>query len=300
MLDDTDNKLLKRNYALTVIIAEEMASVNFRDIFSHLQPENYPCVEFLVCSGSDKSLLDDVPDRQNVRIIRTHSDSRIPLLWRDGIRAAQADKVALTTAHCVPSRSWVKQLLAYPMEGNQVAVGGAVANAENDTTVGRVIYLLRYVRYTKSRPSGRAEDLAADNALYRKTDILAHDDLLEIGFWEPSFHARFLAEGKTMQFDNELLVVHKNCYGIKQFMGQRYSHGIEFGMARAKVMSFTKRLAMIALSPLIPLVFTRKIMATARRDKQFDLGLNRDMFWLLVFVLAWSVGETVGYIKKGK
>tara|TARA_R110001599_G_scaffold81464_1_gene219697 strand:- start:8380 stop:9291 length:912 start_codon:yes stop_codon:yes gene_type:complete len=298
VLDDTDNKLSNGNYALTVIIAEEMATANLRDIFTHLQPESHPSVEFLVCTGRDRSMLDGVPDRKNVRIIRAHADSRIPLLWRDGIRAAQADKVALTTAHCVPPQSWIKQLLAYPLEGKQVAVGGAIENVENDTTVGRVIYLLRYVRYTKSRPNGRVDDLAADNALYRKADILAHDDLLEIGFWEPSFHERFLAEGKIMQFDNELLVVHKNCYGIKQFMRQRYSHGIEFGMARAKVMSVTKRFAMIALSPLIPLVFTRKIMATARRDKQFDLGFNRDMFWLLVFVLAWSVGETLGYIKK--
>ncbi|WP_303286381.1 glycosyltransferase [Marinobacter sp. SS8-8] len=283
---------------MTVIVAEEMASANLEEIFRHLQPEKYPCVEFLICSGSDDSLLDAVPDSQNVRIIHAQSDSRIPLLWRDGIRAAQADKVALTTAHCIPSQDWIKQLLACPLEGGQVAVGGAIENIENDTVIGRVIYLLRYVRYTRSRPSGRADDLAADNALYRKADILAHEDLLEAGFWEPSFHQRFLAEGKSMAFDNNLVVVHRNCYSAKQFIQQRYSHGVEFGMARAKTMSTPKRLTMIALSPLIPLVFTRKIIAAARRDKQFNLGLNRDMFWLLVFVLAWSMGETVGYVKR--
>ena len=101
-----------------------------------------------------------------------------------------------------------------------------------------------------------------------------------------------------MTFDNDLVVVHRNCYSTRQFIHQRFSHGIEFGMARAKVMNAPRRLMMIALSPLIPVVFTRKIMAAARRDKQFNLGLNRDMFWLLVFVLAWSIGETVGYAKK--
>jgi hypothetical protein len=298
MVNNTENRSSKNHYDLTVIIAEEMASANLRNVFIRLQPENYPAVEFLVCSGSDSSLLGVVPDRQNVRIVRAQSDNRIPLLWRDGIRAAQAEKVALTTAHCVPSNDWLERLLAYPLEGNQVAVGGAIENAQNDTRIGRVIYLLRYVRYTKSRLSGPAEDLAADNALYRKADILAHKDLLEIGFWEPSFHERFLAEGKSMKFDNELIVVHHNCYSAKQFVLQRYSHGVEFGIARAKAMSGAKRLMMIALSPLIPLVFTRKIIAAARRDQRFDLGLNREMGWLLVFVLAWSAGETVGYIKK--
>jgi hypothetical protein len=287
------------NYHLTVIIAEEMAAANLPEIFANIQPENYQDVEFLVCSGSDMSLLNAVPIRENVRIIPAHSSSRIPLLWRDGIKEAQAEKVALTTAHCVPSQTWVQQLLAYPLSGNQVAVGGAIENFENDTTVGQVIYLLRYVRYTKVRPSACADDIAADNALYRKADILAHQDLLEIGFWEPSFHQRFMAQGMVMHFDNELMVMHRNRYSTKQFMRQRYCHGIEFGMARAKEFGFAKRLMMILLSPLIPVLFTKKIVAKARFDKQFDLGVNRNMFWLLAFVLAWSAGETVGYIKKG-
>lgn len=287
-----------KHYALTVIIAEEMALQNLPGIFLNLQPERHPSVEFLVCSNSDLSQLSAVPDKENVRIIPAQSGSRIPLLWRDGILAARADKVALTTAQCVPSKTWVNQLLAYPLNENQVAVGGAIENVKDDTAVGRMIYLLRYVRYTKARQSGEVEDLAADNALYRKADILAHRDLLEIGFWEPSFHERFIAQGKKMWFDNELIVVHTNCYSSRQFINQRYSHGVEFGMARAKMMRFTKRLLMIGLSPLIPVVFTRKIIARARLDKQFTLGLNGDLFWLLVFVLAWSVGETVGYIKK--
>ena len=140
--------------------------------------------------------------------------------------------------------------------------------------------------------------MAADNALYRKADILAHEDLLKIGFWEPSFHERFLAEGKSLEFDNQLVVVHHNCYTAKQFVRQRYSHGIEFGAARARTMTGPRRLMMIALAPLIPVVFTRKIMASARQDNRFNLGLNREMGWLLVFVLAWSAGEAVGYIRK--
>ena len=298
MVNQPETRSPGNNYELTVIIAEEMAAANLQRIFRVLQPENYPRVEFLVCSGSDRSLLCDVPVRANIRIIPAQSDNRIPVLWADGIRAAKAEKVALTTAHCVPGTDWLDRLLTYPLDGIQVAVGGAIENARNDASIGRAIYLLRYVRYTGARPSGLAEDLAADNALYRKADILAHEDLLKIGFWEPSFHQRFLAEGKSLEFDNKLIVIHHNCYTAKQFIRQRYSHGIEFGAARAKAMTGTKRLMMITLSPLIPVVFTKKIMAYARKDKRFNLGLKRDMGWLLVFILAWSAGETVGYIRK--
>ena len=100
-----------------------------------------------------------------------------------------------------------------------------------------------------------------------------------------------------MQFDNELIVVHRNRYSEKQFMNQRFSHGAEFGMERAKSMTLVKRLMMIVLSPLIPLIFLKKIMNKARLDDQFKFGFNLDFFWLFVFILAWALGETIGYGK---
>lgn len=286
------------SYALTVIIAEEMAVNNLAAIFLVLQPQLYTNVEFLVCSASDPALLDDVPIADNVRIIVTDVGARIPLLWRDGIEQAGAEKLALTTAQCIPSAGWIKKLLDYSLSDKDVAVGGAISNRENDNAVGRAIYLLRYVNYTQAKSSAMVDDIAADNAVYSKAAIMAHPDLLQLGFWEPSFHQRFIAEGRRMKFDNTLEVVHSNCYSVKQFCAQRYSHGVEFGRARAKSMLLFKRLIMIVLSPLIPLVFLRKILVKARCDRQFNFAPDRDFFWLMVFILAWAAGETVGYIKK--
>ncbi len=294
-LDNLDPEV---SYKLTVVIAEEMAVANLVEVFDHLQPERYPDVEFLICTASDNLLLSGVPQAVNVRVIPAEPGTRIPLLWRDGIRKAEADKVALTTAHCIPSKQWIEQLLAYDLTDNFVAVGGAIENVKNDNPVGRAIYILRYVNYTKARASGEVQDIAADNALYRKADILRHKDLLDIGFWEPSFHKRFISDGMKMRFDNELTVAHRNRYSVKQFMTQRFSHGIEFGMERAKSMTLAKRLMMIGLSPLIPLVFLRKIMNKTRFDNQFKLRFNLDFFWLFVFILAWALGETIGYGKR--
>jgi len=286
------------SYQLTVVIAEEMAEANLPEIFSHLQPKHYPDVEFLVCTSSVTRLLHGVPQAINVRIISAEPGTRIPLLWRDGIREAKAEKVALTTAQCVPSPDWLGQLMTYDLSENLVAVGGVIENVKNDKPVGRASYLLRYINYAKSRISGEVLDIAADNSLYRKIDILRHKDLLEIGFWEPSFHKRFKTDGLKMLFDNELLVVHRNCYTAKQFMIQRFSHGIEFGRERAKSMTLARRLMMIGLSPLIPLIFLKKIMDKTRLDGQYKLSFNLDFFWLLVFILTWACGETIGYGKR--
>lgn len=294
----SDQPVVKSSmYRLSVIVAEEMAVKNLAEIFEVLNPKSHPEIEFLLCTGSDKKGLLAVPNLPNVRVIAAPYGTRIPLLWRDGIRAAEADRVALTTAHCVPSSDWLERILAYSLDDNCVAVGGAIENAANDSNVGAMVYLLRYVRFTAAKASALVDDIAADNAVYRKADIVEHSDLLDIGFWEPSFHQRFIAEGKQLRFDNQLVVVHKNCYTARQFIGQRFSHGIEFGMARGIAMSVARRLMMILLSPLIPVVFIRKIVRSARSDPQFNFAMNRALMWLLVFVLAWSLGETIGYIK---
>ena len=292
-MSTTDNQ----RYELTVIIAEEIAVANLGDIFKHLDPKQFPTVEFILCSEKDLSSLSCVPEVSNVRFIQSAPGARIPLLWRDGICAAESDWVALSTAHCIPSITWVKQLLAYDLSKDRVAVGGAIANVASSDAIGRAIYLLRYVNYTEAKSSGQVDDLAADNALYRKADIMAHDDLLDIGFWEPSFHERFIKSGLTMQFDSELLVFHQNRYSVRQFMKQRFDHGIEFGMERAKTMSLAKRMMMILLAPVIPFVFLRKILRTAKKDPQFDNGRSRYFGWVLVFLVSWSLGEVIGYGK---
>lgn len=283
-------------YDVTVIIAEELAAGNLQRVFAALDPGRRPRVEFIVCSSSPVAALPGVPELDNVRVLQAAGNARIPVLWRDGIKAASAAYVALTTAHCVPAVDWLDRLLSYDLAGELVAVGGAIENRQGDCAHGRAIHMLRYVRYPKARPATLTSDLAADNAIYRKAAIMAYPELLELGFWEPSFHERFVAGGLVMRYDPELVVIHHNQYGVRQFMAQRYEHGIEFGAARAEAMSTARRCLMLCLSPLIPFVFGRKILTQAH-SYGLRIGSATEAGWLVVFLLAWSVGETLGYLR---
>lgn len=285
-------------YALTIVVAEELALANVSAVMEALSPAKYPQVEFLLCSKHDFSNFENYASQNNVRYIAPRDGDRIPLLWRDGILAASAERVALTTAHCVPSETWVNDLLKIPLSGSETAVGGSIENRPNDNAIGRAIYLLRYVRYTPVHRSGETDDIAADNAIYRRSDILKNRDLLEIGFWEPSFHERYIEQGLSFRFDNSLRVVHHNCYSCAGFMAQRFSHGVEFGQARARQMSWLKRLAMFLAFPLIPIVFGKKILNQAKTDPQFRFGLDIQWFYFLLFLFAWSLGEALGYVKR--
>ena len=282
---------------LSVIIAEESAAANLWGLFAVLQPSEHPQVEFLVCSANVDCLREHVPDLPNVRLVAGATNARIPHLWRDGLHLAQAECVALTTAHCVPASDWLQRLLGLSLVPPLVAVGGAIRNVQPADALGRAIYAMRYCNYTPAREPGACSDLAADNALYRRRDILELEALLHIGFWEPSFHEVFLKDGKELRFDPELLVIHHNRYGARDFMRQRFSHGIEFGLARAASIPRSKCLLMILLGPLLPLVFLRKLRAKARADSGIELGCGADLFWLTCFVCAWCFGEWIGYGK---
>ena len=125
--------------------------------------------------------------------------------------------MALSTAHCIPADDWVDKLLAADMS-SLPAIGGVIENDNAANARDWAIYFLRYISFTPSQQKRQVAEIAADNALYRRADILQHADLLAIGFWEPSFHARFRKAGLVLELDPAIRVVHKNRYTSVNYM----------------------------------------------------------------------------------
>lgn len=283
--------------SLSVVIAVQMAQQNLPEIMQRLTCERHPEVEFLVCyADADPDVPRLLANQANIRVLHGLPGSLIPHLWRDGILAARHAAVAITTAHCIPDENWLQCLLQANLQG-VAGIGGVFENHADSDAKGWAIFLLRYIAYAPPQAARRIEEIAADNALYRRADILRHEDLLRNGFWEPSFHARFRAGGLPLALDPRLRVIHHNRYGARQFFGQRFAHGREFGLARAARLPWFKRILLIVLSPLLPLVFLRKIITAASRQPQHRRQLRRAFPWLLFFLLGWGLGEARGYLE---
>lgn len=274
-----------------------MAQDNLPEILRRLACERHPEVEFLVCfTDADPDVPHLLANQANIRSLQGRPGSLIPHLWRDGIRAARHPMVAITTAHCIPDENWL-QCLGQADLRDVAGIGGVIDNHPDSDAKGWAIFLLRYIAYASPQVPRRVEEIAADNAIYRRAEILEHDALLEEGFWEPSFHARFRASGLPLAFEPRLRVIHHNRYGARQFFRQRLAHGREFGLARAMSLPRSKRILLIVLSPLLPLVFLRKIASSAQRHPQYGRELRRALPWLLLFLVGWGLGETRGYIE---
>jgi hypothetical protein len=281
--------------ALSIVVAVQHAQGNLVDIMAALRPEAYPEIEFIFCHTPAESRMRElIGCGENVRVLCGPAGTLIPEMWRDGILAARGERVATTTAHCIPHVDWVERLVAAKLD-DAVAVGGLIENAFDSDAKGWAIHMLRYAAFTPPEPARETQDLAADNALYSRHAIVRHADLLARGFWEPSFHARFRAEGLSLKLEPALRVTHRNRYTAAQFAAQRLGHGYEFGRTRGNAVPWRKRLLLMLLSPGVPIVLMRRILAAGREKPTLGHHLPRASLWLMAFLLSWSLGEAAGY-----
>lgn len=284
-------------HGLSVIVAVQHAQQNLTEILRALDCVHHPEVEFLFCyTDADPDVPSLLAEERAIRLVRGAPGSLIPQLWRDGILAAQGEYVAMTTAHCIPGEGWLQRLEQADW-GGLAGIGGVIENHPESTARDWAVYLLRYVAFAPPQIARRVEEIAADNAVYRRALIQQHEDLMQEGFWEPSFHARFRAAGFRLMLNPGLRVIHCNRYTSGQFFGQRFAHGRAFGLARASALPLLKRMLLVLLSPVLPVIFLRKIVRAARRNPHIRSQLPRALPWLLFFLLGWGLGEARAYLE---
>src|SRR6516225_7705557 len=279
---------------LSIVVGVQHAQDNVVEILGALAPGLHPQVELLFCyTAADPGVPALVAAQPQVRVVRGPAGSLIPHLWRDGIMAARGERVATITAHCVPTADWVDRLIAADIDNT--AVGGVIENDANADAKARAVFLLRYAAFAPPETKRYVPDLAADNAVYRRSDLLRHEDLLRLGFWEPSFHSRFRAEGIRLLLDPALRIIHRNCYTAREFVAQRFAHGKEFGLSRGRGRSLARRLLLIFLAPgIFPVLMYRRVTGS-RQKPELRKQLKGAWVWLAIFTLAWAAGETCGY-----
>lgn len=282
---------------LSIVLAVEHAQQNIPAILEKIDLNHHPAVELLICyTDADANVPALAGNHNNIRLLHNRVGGRIPHLWRDGIRAALSDRVAVTTAHCIPAADWIDHLLTLKLPEKIVGAGGVIENRPDASPRDWAIFFIRYINYAPPKLRTSTHDIAADNALYVRQGIMEHDDLLESGFWEPSFHAQFKNAGRALQIEPELCVFHHNAYTGSQFFLQRFVHGKAFGSARAGSQSIVKRLLLIMLSPVLPIIFLRKIIKSVLQNGRYTRHLIPALPWLFLFLAGWGSGEALGYL----
>jgi len=283
---------------LSVVVASNNASRSICECLDALtnQTTNGP-VEIIVVDYSTDGTTEFIESKfPHLKLIKFSEPRLIPALWSHGISHCRGNLVALTTAHCVPDKHWIAQILK-AHETSYPAIGGAIENCEPASLVDWAIYFCRYTHYMKPFPAGFVEDLPGDNASYKMRALESCQDVWQNGFWESFVHARLCQEGKKLLLTPEITVFHKQSYNLGAFMRQRFYHGRNFGRLRGCQFPALKKVGLIVGSPAIPLLLLMRIGRGVLQKKRHGDKLFLSLPLLLLFLISWSVGELIGYLQ---
>ena len=282
---------------LSVVIASNNARVSIAECLSTIAAQAHEGVEIIVVDNSTDGTREIIERHDHeIRVIHASPSALIPELWEVGIAASGGDLVAVTTAHCIPAKDWIGAICE-AHRGDDAGVGGAIENHEGATLVDWAVYFCRYRQFMLPFERAVVAEIAADNASYKRADLLACRDAWRGGFWEPAVHARLRAEGRQLIVVPEIVVYHRRSFGIGGFVVQRFRHGTEYGRDRASRLSTLTRALHVVSSPAIPILLLLRTVAAVRSRRRHGGELARTLPLLLLFFCAWSVGEVAGYLR---
>lgn len=264
-------------------------------IWSLLAQAEAAQAEIIVADASTDNTADLVSaEYPQVKLLRNQTDELVPVLWKQGLEASQAPIVAFTIGQCIPSADWLSHILRV-LEGSAVAVGGPLAGPKGGSRLDWGLYFSRYSRFLPSGKQGPVEDVAGDNAAYKRVALERCRSEWEMGFWENLVNARLRANGEILLWEPGMAVKFAVAENLGDIIRNRFRHGRHYASTRLDN-TLPKRVLRIAAAPLlVPVLLTR----IYRRVREGQPGWLRQ-FWrslpvILVILATWSAGEMSGY-----
>lgn len=282
---------------LSVVVGSQNAYHTIEECLSSIEKQMSPeCAELIVADYSTDGTTGIIQTKfPEVKLITFTKPKLIPELWGAGISKCTGDIVAFTTAHCIPDKKWISEILKVH-DAPYAAVGGAIECSDEAAIVEWAVYFCRYSPYMKPFSAGMVQEVPGDNASYKKYALDGCKELWKDGFWETVINAKLRRDGEQLFSSPSIVVYHKRSFGLAGFSIQRFHHGIHFGATRSADFSFLKRIVYIGLSISVPFVYffhiARRVLKKGRNINRFVLSSPI----LFLFLINWAAGEFLGYL----
>lgn len=278
-----------------VVVVDEWKSI--REVAARLEAQTIADgIELvLVCPHADRLALPDAaaPGLAGVRVCE-HPLVPVAAARAAGIRAATGEAVVIGETHVSPAPGWAERLNAAHRQA-WGAVTPRIGNA-NPSTLTWASLLLDYGGCAAER-SGEISRLPRNNVSVRRSLLLEYGDRLE-AMLEPinDLDADLRARGVRLFHEAGAGLDHLNVRPLWPWLVERYLCGRLVGGTRALSWSRLRRLAYVALSPLIPVAIAGR---AARLPGPAGVRARRVLPAVLVAAVAQALGEAVGYAAGG-
>jgi len=259
-----------------------------------------PRFELLVVYDPDLQGIEGIgADYPHVRLV-CNRGQRTPLeLASQAIRVSRGEILLLTEDHCVPAADWVAELSA-SLQPGRAAAGGVVELAEGASAVDWAFYFVDFFRYAEPVRTGESPTLTVCNVAYRRSELDCVSDLWGDGFHETVVNDCLRSRFGILYLSSNPRVTMRRHLRLRDALIERYAFGRLFGCSRLArtrgAMRGVYKLAGPALPPLLLGRMLRKAMSSRRLARQLARGFAP----LTLMVLAWSLGEWIGYLTEGR
>lgn len=200
----------------------------------------------------------------------------------------------------MPEPDWAENILAAYATGTWAAVGPGIVNANPDSAVSWVNFLLEYGQWSDPVPASEPEHLPGHNCTYRRDALLSYgDDLGTMLEAESLIHWDLRAKGRRICMYPAARTRHWNYSVTWGWVPLRFLGGKLFAGYRSRQQGWSlgKRMAYLLGSPLIPWVRLRRIIAESHVPGRPQKALlPRLMPLLMLSLVVDAMGEASGYL----
>lgn len=231
-----------------------------------------------------------------VRILAFDEPKSVPWLRAAGIKAARGRLVVVTEDHCVPHSDWYRRIVDAHSRTGWAAVGGGVENAATTRAVDWAVFFCEYHQHMSTVPEGVSDFIPGMNVAYDMEVLEPLRDLFDEGLWENFLHDRLRDAGHTLGLDPLIVVGHDKHFTVPMFLSERFHYSRSFAGMRVAGRGRGARLLWAGASALLPALLIARLTRQVLRRRQHVDWYIRSFPLVVLFSVAWAVGEFVGYL----
>ena len=213
------------------------------------------------------------------------------------LKKARGQIIGFLEDNEVPDLNWCAATVdAHKKE--YAGVGGAIEN-KVDRLLNWAVYFCDFGRYQNPVIDGESAFASDANVSYKRSALEAVRPSWEEGLNEVTVNAALTSRGEKLALSPDM-VVYQQRHGLRlgSALRERYVWGRSFGAVRCQVMSFPARLALAAVSPLLPGLVALKLGMTAWRKRRNFSKFVQAFPLVLLLLMGWGFGELLGYLTR--
>jgi len=232
-----------------------------------------------------------------VRVLRFRDRKYCGGARNAGISIARGTVIAFTDADCRVATNWIEEI-ARAHERPELAIGGAIGNANPASYVGWAAYLCEFSQWMPGMRARWLTDMPGANLSYKRQAFARYGGFIEGTYCsDTNYHWRLGQEGQCLWFEPSILVFHHNIPCLRRFLSHEYHHGLSFGRVRVQSLRWScyRRALYLLLAPIIPLRILGKVALNCLVSGRGLVALTVTMPLLIAGIVCWSAGEIVSY-----